>query len=751
MPLLWSTLKSALRKPAAEPAPPLEPRLRALLRGRRLQEAYALLDDPELTRGVPEEELEALRGLLHYHANARQEAEACLRAALRKRPSLAEGHYGLSLLYYDAGRMDDALAHAQYARNVRPDHPGILAQTGLCYIAAQDYSNARDALRQAVLLDPEDVPALNNLGIALHATGDAEGALYYFQRALALKPDYGPALTNLRNLYGFEPPSLRFDAATGALDSRMDAVARPAAAALPLDLDIASIERAFEADPTDQTTLQRLVQAHLTALDLEAARDILHVGLAHHPDSVALLCLAGRIAHMLGQLNQAMYNYEQALRRDPDDVEALLGLSQVLRDLGRVEDALVHVERAAARDDGIATLMQLAAAQANACRYEACLATCERIEARDPQLAPFLLTSRAVSHAYLGDFDAAMACIDRLRAIEPTNIGLRCFMGILDLLHERYAQGWEGYRYRFLMESNDQRLLPFPRWQGEDLAGKTVLVLAEQGLGDQVMFASCLPDLLARRPRQVLLEAHARVAKTLARAFPQVRVIASGQNKQLDWYEAGLAPDCYVHIADLPYFFRRDAADFPAHRGYLVADPARVAHWRERLDAAGHRPKVGISWRGGLQKTRQRVRSLELAQLAPLIDIPGVQFVNLQYGEVADEIARLRAHTGLEVLHYPEAIADLDEFAALICALDLVITVCNTTVHYAGALGRPCWVLAPRIPEWRYGLQGERMRWYPSVRMYRQRAQGDWTQVLAEARAALEAWAGRAGDDPLLA
>lgn len=739
--MLWGLLKSVLQRPAAEPVPPLEDRIRAMIREGRIEASRECLHDPAQTAELAEEMRLALLGEVHYHAGDKAAAEANFRAALQLRPSLPEGHYGLSLLCYEAGQVEDALAHAQYARNVRPDSAPILAQLGLCYIAVKDYSNARDVLRQAALLDPENVPALNNLGIALHATGDPAGAFYYFQRALALKPDYGPALTNLRNLYGFEPPSLSFDAATGAVETHLNSSPRAEPAAVAhANLDLQALEREFESAPADEALTQRLVHAYLTALKLEEARDTLHIGLAHHPDSPALLGLAGRIAHMLGQLNQAKYNYERALAIDPDDVEALLGLSQVLRDQGLVEDALGYVEQAAARVDDVSTLMQLASAQANACRYRECLATCDRIEARDPQLAPFLLPSRAVSHAYLGQFDKAMTCIDAVDQIEPANIGLRVFTGILHLLHERYAEGWAGYRYRFLMESNDQRLLPFPRWQGEDLAGKTILVLAEQGLGDQVMFASCLPDLLARGPARVVLEAHARVAKTLARSFPTVQVIPSGQNKQLDWYQTGHAPDCYVHIADLPYFFRQRPEDFPQHAGYLVADALRIAHWRARLGEVGAQPKIGISWRGGLQKTRRRIRSLDLMQLAPLLAAPGVRFVNLQYGEVTDEIDRFRAATGLELLHYPEAIADLDEFAALIGALDLVITVCNTTVHYTGALGRPCWVLAPHIPEWRYGLKGEAMRWYPSVRMYRQSAAGDWASVLDRVRGDLLSW-----------
>lgn len=742
--MLRNILKAALPRVGAAPAKPLAERVREHINKGQLQEADALVHDTKATLGMDEAQRLALSGEVKYHLKDREAAERAFKAALRLKPSLPEGHYGLSLIYYDDGRVEDALAHAQYARNVRPDSAPILAQCGLCYIAVQDYSNARDALRQAALLDPDNVPALNNLGIALHATGDTQGALYYFQRALALKPDYRPALTNLSNLYGIAAPSIAFDPATGAAGTLK---AANGASSTTLSIEdseaIEALEGRLEEDPADIEASIALIQRLLKALRLEDTRDVLHLALAHHPGHVRLLCLAGTIAHQLGQLNQAQVNFQLALDQDDKDVEALLGMSRVLRDQGRVEDALGHAERAAAAQRSLSVLLQLAAAQANACRYEDCLATCAEIEAAEPNLATALLTSRAVSHAYLGQFDKAAEYLAQLRRQDPSNVGLRCFMGIIDLQHERYETGWEGYRYRFLMEADNQRLLPFPRWQGEPLAGKTVLVLAEQGLGDQVMFASCLPDLIARGPSKLVLEAHARVAKTLQRSFPVVQVIASGQDKRHDWYRDELVPDCYVHIADLPYFFRRSREDFPRHDGYLVADAQRVAYWRERLAQAGNRPKVGLSWRGGLQKTRQRVRSLELAQLAPLLAEPRVTFVNLQYGEVADALARFQDETGFAILHHPEAIADLDEFAALICALDLVVTVCNTTVHYAGALGRPCWVLAPHIPEWRYGLTGPDMRWYPSVRMFRQPAPGAWQAVIDAVRQDLAGWLAR--------
>jgi tetratricopeptide (TPR) repeat protein len=736
--MLWNTIKAVVRGKGKELEEPLDRRIRAFIRERRLDEALDTLQRQASKHEVEAERL-ALLGEVYYHRKDPTQAEGCFTEALRQRPNLAEGHYGLSLLYYDSGRIDDALTHAQYARNIKPDSAPVLAQLGLCYIARRNYQQALDVLRQATLLDPDDIAAVNNLGIALHATGRTQEALYYFKRALSLNPRYAPAIENIRTLYGIQPFGMEFDPISGTPQPKMDHFPAPAAAgADEEEANVIELEQGFAADPKDADVVQRLVSAYLKTLRLEEARDVLHIALAHNPDSVPLLTLTARIAHMLGQKKRACDTYERALELDPQNLDALLGMSQVLRDLGRVNDALEYTERAAALDDGPNTLVQLVAAQANACKYAECLQTCARIEAEAPHLAPFLMTSRAVSHAYLGEFDRAYEYLDHIKRMDPDNFGLRVFIGLIDLMHERYEQGWQGYRYRHLMESDEQRVLPFPVWQGESLQGKTILVLAEQGLGDQVMFASCLPDLLAKQPAKVLLEANARVAKTLERSFPAVQTIHSGQRKDFEWYNAGLAPDYYVHIADLPRHFRNHREDFPQHHGYLRADAERTAYWRERLSSAGARPRIGFSWRGGLQKTRQSVRSLDLPELLPLLRRPDVQWVNLQYGDVAAEIEALARRNDLSLLNFPEAIQDLDEFAALISSLDLVVTVCNTTVHYAGALGKPCWVMAPYIPEWRYGLKGSTMRWYPSVTMFRQHAPGDWSGVLARVHEALE-------------
>lgn len=735
--MLLRTLKSLFSRSAKDATEPLETQVLRILREKKAEQARQLLA-PLVKGDNPDPQLLGLMGEVEYHLKNNAEAESLLLSALRLRPGIAQAHYGLSLLYYDAGRIEEALAQAQYSRNLKPDNPRFLSQLGLCHIAVNEYSTARDVLRQALLQDAENVPALNNLGIAMHGSGQATEAAYYFHRALELDPAYAPALENLRNLYGAEAVSTHFDLEAGALESKVisEASTQPQESE-----DLAEeMEALFAEAPDDPARAIPLVHHYIRTLRLEEARDVLHIALAHHGDSVPLLLLTARLAHQLGQNNRSKENYEKALALDPDNVEGLLGLGQALRELGQVVDALVPVSRAASLSDDINAQMQLAFAQSNGSRYEACLETCNRLEQRLPHLAPLLFSCRAVSHAYLGDSDTAFMYLDKAQKMEQGNTGFNIFRGILHLQQEHYRQGWEGYRYRFLYDSVNQRLLPFPLWHGEDLVGKTILVLSEQGLGDQVMFASCLPDLQARLPNSILLEAHERVAKTLQRSFPDIQVIP-GAHKHFDWLPKDQTPDYYVPLADLPSHFRNRTEDFPeAATAYLKADDGRVAHWKAVLAQASDRPKVGFSWRGGLQKTRQIVRTITLEHMLPILSERRTQFVNLQYGPVSEELSAFATIHGVDALSFPEAISDLDEFAALISALDLVVTVCNTTVHYAGALGKPCWVLTPHVPEWRYGLTAPRMRWYPSTRMFRQPATEDWHSVIKKASESLTDW-----------
>jgi hypothetical protein len=248
--------------------------------------------------------------------------------------------------------------------------------------------------------------------------------------------------------------------------------------------------------------------------------------------------------------------------------------------------------------------------------------------------------------------------------------------------------------------------LPFPRWDGTPFAEGRLLVRSEQGIGDMILFASCVADALERAPRLVL-EAPDKLVPLFARSFPaaDVRPATPGYPPWLEEFrDVGAA----ITAGSLMGLFRRDAGDFPARNAYLFADPQRVSRWRGRLAELGPGPKVGITWAGGFFRTGRKGRTIGPDDLEPLLAFPDVHFVSLQYTpEAAAESAELAARRGLPVHHWPEAIADYEETAALVSALDLVITVCTAAAHLSGALGQRVWILAPQSASWRYLGSGE--------------------------------------------
>ena len=408
-----------------------------------------------------------------------------------------------------------------------------------------------------------------------------------------------------------------------------------------------------------------------------------------------------------GDTPAAVEQFRQALAVDPDFAQAHsnLGLA-LLRDLEQYDEGTRHIERALALgpDD------------------------------------PAVQCNHVMALQHWGRRDEALALAERLLARDPTLAEARMNRSLMLLGRGELAEAWDDYEARKGLPGSEHATgLPCPEWQGEPLEGRSIFVYPEQGLGDEIMFASCIPDLVARGGR-CTVGCHPKLEKLFRRSFPAVEVLAKDERR--GWARgAQRSWDYQVAAGSLPRFLRRTRADFPAHTGYLRADPARVAFWRARLAARPGRLKVGLSWRGGLASTRRSLRSIPLALWRPAMTAPEVDFVSLQYADPEGELEAFerQGHRGPQ--HWAEAIGDYDETAALVCALDLVVSVQTAVVHLAGALGKEVWALIPEAPEWRYGGEAAAMPWYPAVRLLRQAQRGVWTDVLERIRSDL---AGRA-------
>lgn len=275
-----------------------------------------------------------------------------------------------------------------------------------------------------------------------------------------------------------------------------------------------------------------------------------------------------------------------------------------------------------------------------------------------------------------------------------------------------------------------------PIWDGEP--DQTVVVYGEQGVGDEIMFASCLAEA-AQDCKHLIFDCHPRLEALFRRSFPDLEIHGTRKEAELDWAAGRTDIDACIPIGSLPMYYRRRDADFPQHDGYLTPDPDRVAHYRARLAELGPGPYAGIAWEGGVKKSRFDLRSAGLKAMSPLLDLPAT-WISLHYmPEAADAAAKY----GLP--HWQEAIDDLDEMAALIAACDFVVSVNQSLVHQAGALGTECHVLTPARPAWRYHVQGEKMVWYPSVRQYRQRfnEEPSWQPAVSRLKETLASRIGR--------
>ncbi|MBI5279973.1 MAG: tetratricopeptide repeat protein [Burkholderiales bacterium] len=691
-----------------------------------------------------------LQAEIAFRQGRDDEAQAGFKWVLGEDPGYVEAHYGLSLMLFEQGQPDAALRHAQFAANAQTQDPRYFAQLGLCHVQLGNYPIAEGMLRAALRALPDDKTCWNNLGIVHAAKGDGRAALEAFEKALAIDPHFENARRNLELLQqeklqvlppaAWTPkqalplPSLATDGAPWGAAWR-EAVALHQAGRH--DEALRRAEALAGQWPDEPELAVQLGKMYAAQGDSQGGIETMLAFVQRHPQEAQVLVALGQAYSTVSQHRMAEICLRRAVESGDDSAETLACLAEVLHMREHYAEAADMTAEAMAKlgRRSVNLIAQLAAAQVMACRYEEALQTYEELFALRGKENNPALGGYSLCITYLGRYEEAERILDHMLAHNPNEPSLRVQRFQMRLLHENYEGGWEDYLYRGLSYSKFFRVLPFPRWQGEPLEGKRIIVLAEQGLGDQVMFASCLPDLLALGPSQVYVEAIHRVAPTLARSFPSCVVIPTDQNRELDWVKDVGEADYYVPLGDLPARFRRSKESFPA-TPYLLPDPVRVAYWREQLQKAGPGPYIGVSWRGGTELTRKVLRSFSATMLAPLATTHQATWINLQYGEVAADIEAAAA-AGMTIHHWGEAIADLDEFAALIGALDAVLTVCNTTVHYAGALGKKVWVLAPHIPEWRYGLHFERMPWYADVTVMRQPQPGAWEEPVARASSLL--------------
>ncbi|MGC1777658.1 MAG: tetratricopeptide repeat protein [Xanthobacteraceae bacterium] len=445
------------------------------------------------------------------------------------------------------------------------------------------------------------------------------------------------------------------------------------------------------------------------------------------PEDAAILNQHANVLVSVGRPQEALAELKEVLMRAPNHVEARLSSGIVYAMLGSPEQALADFDAALklASDHpgghynrGVA-LLALG-------RYAEAVEANDRAVARAPQYAAAWL-NRGKALMQLNRCDEAVTSYAQALAIRKDYPDAHFNMALALLTRGDYREGFEDYEWRWRrtgMPPPASRGKPL--WLGEyPLARKTVLLHCEQGLGDTIQFARYVP-LIAAGGTKVILEVQAELKSLMSRLHGAAAVIARGEE----------APPFDVHcpLGSLPLALHTDRTTVPAEIPYLAADDAKLAQWSERL-AALPRPRVAFSWSGNPSHDNDRNRSIPFARLTQLFAAPA-NFISIQREVRPDDAVALAAEP--RVTHLGPALDDFSDTAAVLALCDVVIAVDTAPAHLAGALGRPLWVLLPFAPDWRWTRKGPVTPWYPTARLFRQTAPGDWDSIIARVAEEIE-------------
>jgi tetratricopeptide (TPR) repeat protein len=458
--------------------------------------------------------------------------------------------------------------------------------------------------------------------------------------------------------------------------------------------------------------------------------------LALKPDDPDTHNARGRLLLRLHRPPDALAAFERAVALSPEHFGALVNRGNALAELGRLDEALAQYDELLATEPAHAALhFNRGHALASQGRHAEAIAAYDQALASRPDYVAAHL-NRGVALQALNRHQEAIVSFENVLAIDRGHPDAAHNAALSRLTLGDYRTGFQHYETRFARSGMPARRRGFgkPLWLGEfPLHRKTILLHAEQGLGDTIQFARYAP-LLAGLGGKVVLEVPAELVTLLGRLAGVADVVARGAPLP--------AFDLHCPMGSLPLASATEVATIPAAIPYLKASEERIAQWRPRL-AGLSSPRVAIAWSGRASHPNDRNRSLPLARLAPLFALEQVSFLSVQR-ELSD--ADAAALAGIpRITAVGAELRDFDDTAAVLALADLVVAVDTAVAHLAGAMGRPTWILLPFSPDWRWMLGREDSAWYPTARLYRQPAPGDWDSVIARLREDVVGMAGREG------
>jgi tetratricopeptide (TPR) repeat protein len=529
---------------------------------------------------------------------------------------------------------------------------------------------AEKTYRQALHHEPKDMETLYLLGTVLGELDKGEEAIKYLKKSLKIKPDHPEALNNLGLiLNGAHKYKEAVTHYQCALTIRPDYVD----ALVNLGIALESLEQ------------------------LDEAESLIRRAIRLNPDFANAHYSLGLVLKKKELFEEASQCFLRGLELKPGLVGAYDDLGCIYKIWGRSDDALKYFNRGLSLYPSSYSL------------HNNLGATLEEI----------------------GNFEEALVAYECAATINPEDTTVRWNQAYLFLRQGILDRGWEMHELRLAKGGQVLDRFPYPTWNGASLKDNIILIYAEQGLGDEILFASCFQDAIDQAEHCVI-ECTSRLASLFSRSFPNATIQGAIPN-DINWIMNFPKIDVQVAAGSLPRFFRPTLEHFPEKSNYLIADLQRVEYWRSRLAVMGTGLKVGICWRSSLNTGERRKEYTSLIQWVEIFKVSGVHFINLQYDECSQELLEAEEDFGVKITVFPELDLknDIDESAALMSSLDLVISAGTATCELAAAIGANTWRLDPYNPPHQFCLGTDRFPWHPMMRVFKQPSPGDWDTLLA--------------------
>jgi len=644
-----------------------------------------------------------LQGLAHHRQNQLEDADRFYASVLEQDPRHPDALHLSGVRARQRGDLDASLRLITEAICQNPTM-GLYHHNLACTLTLLKRDvDAVASLLQALQLNPGDLESMLMLAERLILLDRQDEALAVYQQICALAP--------------------RSKEAYLAQGGRL-------AAAGDLDAAIAAYDEAVQRFPGAWEVHFGLGLTLCEARRLPEAREVFERVTSLNPGSARSQGVMGLMLHRAGELEAARSFYVRALRLDANDTETLSNLGALLIDQDQLAAAEGLLRRAIELEpDSMNAYSNLATTLTRQGKVAEAVTCFQKVLMKNPKHVP-ALSSLGFLHDSLGDEAGAEAFFKLAFEAEPEAASAQFNLSASLLSHGDFARGWSFYERRWELRQfikRPRRMLQ-PQWAGEAIRGKRIFLYPEQGLGDTLQCARYVP-LLAARGAEVILEVQPGLERLMRSVVGVAQVHLPGQ------YRGNY--DVHCPLMSLPRAFGTDLSNIPADVPYLAADPTDVERWAERLDATGLR--VGLVWSGNPAHSRDRLRSIQLQQLREVLAVPGVHFYALQKGPGLRQLPELPGF--LQPVVLDAELKDFGDTAAAIANLDLVIAVDTAVAHLAGALGKPVWILVAKSADWRWLRDRTDSPWYPTAKLFRQQVLGDWSGVVEQLRADLEALA----------